>query len=130
MDEQLSKWEKLTGGLSFPDSFYEALEVKTKVELNTIIFSDYYIHIQMCPYCTVQFSVMCTESHWVVQNYCGRDLTCSFQEMIMKCSAGQSKKHLEMGLLEGKIEGRNTFQIPFSMEITTIAVIFNLEEFY
>jgi len=35
-----------------------------------------------------------------------------------------------MGLLEGKIEGRNTFQIPFSMEITTIAVIFNLEEFY
>lgn len=35
-----------------------------------------------------------------------------------------------MGFLERKIEGRKTLQIPLSMKITTIGVIFNLKEFY
>lgn len=45
----------------------------------------------------------------------------------MTSSTGQNNKPRVMGILQGKIEGRKTFQIPLSLKMIKIGVIFNLE---
>lgn len=58
---------------------------------------------------------------------CERNLVRSFQGAIMTSSTGQNNKPRVMGILQGKIEGRKTFQIPLSLKMIKTGVIFNLE---